>query len=63
MTFEAPAPLTRWQHRNGNIYIVLLIANLPDDPRYPRTVVYKNENNGTVWARAANDWHRSFVPA
>lgn len=63
MTDETPAPLTRWQHRNGNIYVVLLIANLFDEPRYPKTVVYQNENNGTVWARPASDWHRSFVPA
>lgn len=39
-----------WQHRNGNTYRVLAIANIPDEKRYPKTIVYQNANNGTIWA-------------
>jgi hypothetical protein len=51
-----------WQHKNGNRYKVLLIAN-EDSTRqddYPTTVVYQNIANRTVWARKLTDWHRSM---
>ena len=51
-----------WRHRNGNVYIVLMITNQPDDERYPKTSVYENVENGTLWSRRYDDWHRSFVP-
>lgn len=54
-------PGSRWQHRNGNTYAVLMIVNLLDDEKYPKTVVYKNIHNGTQWARKYSDWHRSFT--
>ena len=56
-----PEPDTRWQHRNGNVYQVVLITNLPDEERYPKTIVYRNVSNGTYWYRRADDWHRIFV--
>ena len=49
-----------WVHRNGNRYEVVAIANLPDEERYPKTIVYKGEN-GNIWARRFDDWHRSFT--
>lgn len=55
-----PAVGSQWEHRNGNTYTVLHIANKPDEPRYPKTVVYQGAN-GEVWARPADDWHRSMV--
>jgi hypothetical protein len=56
----APSPGQRWRHRNGNTYTVLLVANLLDEERYPKTVVYIG-GNGRVWARRADDWHRSMT--
>lgn len=55
-----PAPGQRWRHRNGNVYTVLLIANEPNEERYPKTVVYIG-GNGRVWARRADDWQRSMT--
>ena len=54
-------PSTVWRHRNGNEYRILHIANLLDEERYPKTIVYQNVNNSTVWARRFDDWHRSFT--
>lgn len=51
---------TRWRHYNGNEYVVLHLANEPDDERYPLTVVYQGAN-GKVWARPASDWFRSMT--
>lgn len=56
-----PIPGTLWRHRNGNIYEVVHVVNLPDDERYPKTVVYRNVSNRTMWARRFDDWHRSFT--
>lgn len=51
-----------WYHRNGNLYKVVAITNLPNDERYPTTIVYQNDGNGTLWSRRADDWARSFTP-
>jgi hypothetical protein len=55
---------SRWTHRNGTPYTVVMIANAEteDAGRYPVTVVYRDEN-GKVWSRAASDWHRSMTAA
>lgn len=53
-------PGTLWQHKNGNIYTILMLANEPDEERYPLTVVYGG-SNGKTWARRADDWHRSMT--
>ena len=52
-----------WKHTNGNLYIVLVIANEKADEsriqQYPVTVVYGGEN-GNVWSRPLTEWHRSM---
>jgi len=55
------APNQIWQHRNGIQYRVLMITNLPDDERYPKTVVYENVDNGSCWSRRHDNWHRSMT--
>jgi len=59
-----PTVGSTWDHVNGNVYEVLLLANLNTErPRqYPVTVVYRNTANGTVWSRPLSDWHRSMRP-
>lgn len=62
---EAPIPGAPelgsvWRHHSGRLYTVILIANQPDNDRYPVTVVYQGEN-GKVWARPASDWDRSMT--
>ena len=59
-----PRPRSVWQHRDGDIYKVVMLANeateQPD--RYPVTVVYRGKD-GKVWSRPLSDWHRSMTPA
>lgn len=55
----APEEGSTWRHTNGNLYTVLYLANELDTPQYPLTVVYRGEN-GKVWTRRADDWHRSM---
>lgn len=58
-----PEPKERWTHRNGNVYVVLMLANEASEntEKYPVTVVYRNVKNKTVWSRKLSDWHRSFT--
>lgn len=53
---------SKWEHYNGNLYEVILIANeyteYPD--KYPITVVYKG-NNGRIWCRPLTKWFDSFT--
>jgi hypothetical protein len=58
---EDPEVNQIWQHRNGNLYKVIAITNLPDEERYPKTIVYQNINNMSLWSRRFDDWHRSFT--
>ena len=55
-TDATPAPGSRWTHRNGAPYTVLMIANADtqDGARYPVTVVYQGDN-ANVWSRPASD--------
>lgn len=55
-----PTPGSTWRHYNGNLYRVIHIANEPDDDRYPKMVIYQGVN-GRIWARRADDWHRSMI--
>ena len=55
-----PEPFSRWQHTSGLIYEVLFLMNRHDNPRYPRTVIYRGPN-GQTWSRRADDWHRSMT--
>lgn len=57
---DAPSIGTKWRHANGNTYTVRMITNAPDDDRYPRTVVYQGQN-GELWSRRSDDWHRSMT--
>ena len=59
MPDTVPPVGSKWRHYNGTQYTVLHIANEPDDERYPRMVIYQGPN-GKVWARKADDWHRSM---
>ena len=46
---EIPKPGSRWRHRNGNMYVVLLITNehSQNDVDYPVMVVYQGSNGFT----------------
>ena len=59
---EEVTPLSRWTHRNGGIYAVILIANehSENQDRYPTTVVYRGYN-GKTWSKPLSDWHRSMT--
>lgn len=54
-------PGSRWMHKNGNIYTVLMLTNTESDDhfRYPPMVVYRGAN-GNTWTRKASDWDRSM---
>lgn len=53
---------SKWVHTNGNEYEVITIANSETmTDRYPVTVIYRNVDNGTIWSRSLNDWHRSMT--
>jgi NTP pyrophosphatase (non-canonical NTP hydrolase) len=56
-----PQRFSRWQHTSGTIYEVLFLTNRHDNPRSPRTVIYRGPN-GNIWSRRADDWHRSMSP-
>lgn len=60
---KLPTIGSHWQHRNGNVYVVVALANTrterPDE--YPVMVVYENIANQAVWCRRADDWHRSMT--
>lgn len=55
-------PKTKWKHKNGLEYEVILIANeaSTDQVKYPITVVYQGAN-AKVWSKPLNDWHRSMT--
>lgn len=51
---------SRWQHYNGAKYTVLTCTNEPNDERYPTMIVYQGDN-GKIWSRRVDDWHRSMT--
>lgn len=54
-------PKSRYIHRNGVEYEVVMIANGEStSPEYPPTIVYRGVANGKVWARPACEWDRSM---
>lgn len=56
-----PVNYSRWQHTNGNEYLVLLVTNLTSTrEEYPITVVYQGLVNGLVWSRPLSEWYRSM---
>ena len=55
---------TLWEHKNGNIYEILLITNTNSTKldEYPITVVYRNTVNLTLWSRPLHRWYASMTP-
>ena len=51
-----------WRHYNGVVFEVIAIANTLDTEKYPKAVIHKGVENGLVWTRRADDWHRSYTP-
>ena len=58
-----PAPNSIWQHKNGDQYQVILIANEHTERpnEYPITVVYRRLKDDKVWSRTLSRWHGSFT--
>lgn len=55
-------PGSIWEHRNGDIYAVILLANLnaTRTGEYPVTIVYTGAD-GQVWSRPLSRWNRSMT--
>jgi hypothetical protein len=54
--FEIPEISSKWKHKNGTTYEVVLVANiLATKADYPIIVNYKNDA-GEVWARTLEKW-------
>lgn len=63
MIEEIPEIGSRWQHKNGNFYTVIMIFNSSDTSRpdeYPITIGYRGDN-GNLWARPLWRWYRSMT--
>jgi hypothetical protein len=60
---STPIPRSRWNHRNGAEYEVLMLTNIDstDQIKYPTTVVYRSVANGKLWSRPVHDWWRSMT--
>ena len=53
----------RYRHiRTGNTYTVLTYTNCNtgDSDKFPETVVYKSDNNGSVWSRPLTEFLEKF---
>lgn len=59
-----PTISSLWQHYNGVVYRVVLIANSDSGncDKYPVTVVYQGVLNHKIWSRPLSDWYRSMTP-
>lgn len=56
-----PKTGSKYRHRNGNLYEVLMIANANSDrAEYPITVVYRG-NNGNIWAKTLADFNEKMT--
>lgn len=55
---------SKWRHKNGNLYTILMFANLDTDEarldEYPPTIIYQDEK-GHVWCRSFSRWHSSMT--
>lgn len=60
---DVPGDSTEWQHNNGSLYTVLVVANTHATrvDEYPVTVVYRGAD-GKVWSRPLSRWHASMSP-
>lgn len=53
---KIPQPETKWKHKSGTIYEVVIVANeKATKTDYPITVVYKDKE-GNVWSRTLEKW-------
>ncbi len=53
---------SRWRQSNGVEYEVVALANGTSElPEYPVTVVYRNIENGEIWALKLEDWYRNMT--
>lgn len=61
-SFRQTVPVgSKWRHRNGAEYVVLLLANTSRlSPLYPPTVVYKGSNEH-VWAKVWDNWFETMT--
>jgi hypothetical protein len=52
-----------WEHRNGNIYRVVMFTNRANErqDKYPTTIVYRNISNQEDYSRRLDDWERSMT--
>lgn len=51
-----PANGTKWKHKSGTIYEVIIVTNeKATKADYPITVVYK-DNEGNIWSRNLEKW-------
>lgn len=47
-----------WQHRNGEFYWVMFIANESGNTLYPEAVVFRSDYDDKIWTLSLSDWHR-----
>lgn len=53
---------TLLQHKSGNCYTVLMLANvLATKPNFPLSVVYKRDSDGEIFSRAMVQMHNFKV--
>jgi len=60
---EIPNRSSRWQHSNGQIYTVVIVANIGSDrDEYPTTVVYQSTDTGKMWAKPLDNFMAKMQP-
>jgi hypothetical protein len=60
---DLPTIGSLWQHfKTGNKYTVVswLNTSVAATDKYPWMISYISAETGSLWARRADDWHRSF---
>ena len=59
-----PEKLSFWQHKNGNIYVVIGLANEHSRnlEKYPVTVIYENPHSGTIWTKPLDNFLEKMTP-
>lgn len=55
-----PEPGTAWRHRHGQLIRVEFLTNLDDTAQNPKTVVFRSQDDNTLWSRPFSDWHNDF---
>ncbi|UPT52992.1 hypothetical protein [Hafnia phage yong3] len=58
---KLPNIWSMWQHHNGNVYRVLMLANVDSNhPCYQVTVIYE-DSNGKVWAKTLDNFMENMT--